>query len=117
MSHAPEIGPMKVHRFFGGIENVLLSTRDDVFFENIDEHIRVSYVGLAVHGKVRHLRIAEVQIPLPYFLQAGAVAAADISQQSVVIGPLCDTLNRNRLLLRAVAGSPEPAVHRVVGYS
>src|SRR5438445_8779580 len=98
MSHAPEIGPMKVHRFFGGIENVLLSTRDDVFFENIDEHIRVSYVGLAVHGKVRHLRIAEVQIPLPYFVQAGAVDAADISQQSFVISLIVDNLRRNRLM-------------------
>src|SRR5438105_14056957 len=110
MSHAPEIGPMKVHRFFGGIENVLLSTRDDVFFENIDEHIRVSYVGLAVHGKVRHLRIAEVQIPLPYFVQAGAVAAADISQQSFVIGPLGDTRSRNRLLPQALTAIPEQAL-------
>src|SRR5437867_11877358 len=108
MSHAPEIGPMKVHRFFGGIENVLLSTADDVFFEDVDEHSRVSYVGLAVHGKVRHLRIAEVQIPLPYFVHAGAVAAADISQQSVVIGPLGDARSRNRLLPRELSGVLEP---------
>ena len=61
MRHAAEIGAMQVHRFLGGIEHVLFSARSDVFFEYVNKHVRVFHIGLAVHGKIRHLLVTKLR--------------------------------------------------------
>ena len=110
--HAAEIGAMQVHRFLGGIEHVLFSARSDVFFEYVNKHVRVFHIGLAVYGKIRHLLVTKVEIPLPDLVQPGAIAATQVAQQPIIIGPFRNARSRNGFLPRPIARDPKPAIDR-----
>src|SRR5690242_13131316 len=60
LRHAAEIDAVDIHRVRRGRQHILLPSGRDIFFENIDEHIGVFHVGLAVRGEVRHLRGGEI---------------------------------------------------------
>ena len=80
MSHPAEIGAMEIHRFFSGIENVWFSTESNVFLKYVNKHVRMFHIGLAVRRKVRHLSVAEVQIPFPDLVKPGAITTTEVAQ-------------------------------------
>src|SRR6266850_2629055 len=56
LRHAAEIDAVNVHRIRRGCQDILLASRRDIFFQNIEEHVGMLYVGFAMGGEVRHLR-------------------------------------------------------------
>ena len=79
MRDTAKVGAMKIHRFFGCAKNVLLPSGRNIFFQHIDEHVRMFHIGFAVSGKVGHLLVAKLEIALPDLVEPGAVAAAEVS--------------------------------------
>src|SRR5437870_334941 len=70
------------------------------------------HIGLAVRRKIRHLPVAEVQIPLPDFVKPGAITAAKVAQQPVVVGPFRNGRSGDRFLPRSIPCDPKPAINR-----
>ena len=106
---------MDVHRFLRRGEDAFFLSGGDVLFQNVEKHIGVLHVRDAVRDEVRHLLRAKAQVARPDPRELRAISAADVSQQTIVVGPLGDRRGRDRLLPRAVAREPPPALNRRLG--
>ena len=51
---------MDVHRFLRGRQDILFPSRRDVSFQDIEEHVGMFDVGLAMRCEVGHLRGGEI---------------------------------------------------------
>ena len=61
-------------------------------------------------GEVGHLLVGELEVAAPALVQPAAVAAAEVPQQAVVVGPLRDGGGGQGFLPRLGPGDPPPAV-------
>lgn len=101
---------MDIYGLLCGGENPLLVFGRYVLLQDIEKHIGVFHVRLAVGDKVRHLLRTKAQVSRPTLRQARTVSSADVAQEAVIIGPRRDRRGRQGFLPRTVPGDPPPAI-------